>query len=131
METMVHRWDAEAAAAGVSMLDPTLAAIGLTEFFEMLLPRAIGREHATVPDASLHVHCTDDGLAEGAGEWIVWGERGEYRVEPAHRKGDAALRGPAADLLLVMMGRTEIDASSIDVVGAQGAVDAWFALPGL
>lgn len=128
-ETAVHRWDAEMATLGSSTFDPAVAADGLHEFFEMLLPRTLVREGATAPDVSLHVHCTDDGLTEGAGEWILWGENGVYRMEAVHRKGDAALRGTAADLLLAVMGRT--DSGNLDIVGDSEAVTAWLALPGL
>lgn len=132
METMVHRWDAEHATAGGATLEAGLAAVGLAEFFEMLWPRVIGRENAACPDASLHVHCTDDDLPANAGEWIVWGDGGEFRMEAVHRKGDAALRGPAADLLLVMMGRADLETvGTVDLVGDPAAVAAWFALPGL
>lgn len=133
METMVHRWDAQAAisaaTSGGTPFDPALAAIGLTEYFEMLLPRALGRRQTAAPDVSLHVHCTDAGLPGGAGEWIVWGDNGEYQMEAVHRKGDAALRGNASDLLLVMMGRADL--GTVDLVGDRSAIDAWIALPGL
>lgn len=75
------------------------------------------------------MHCTDDDLADGAGEWIMWNEDGEYRMATEHRTGDAALRGLAADLLLVLMGR--VDRSSIVVVGDATAADVWLDLPGL
>ena len=129
METMLHRWDAEVAVLGTSQLDPDNAATGLAEYFEMLLPRTLSRQNTPVPSTSLHVHCTDDTLADGAGEWIVWGDNGDYRMEAVHRKGDAALRGNAADLLLTMMGRT--DHASLDLVGDADVVAAWLDLPGL
>jgi len=129
METMVHRWDAEIAAVGSSDLDPECAATGLAEFFEMLLPRTLAREGNPAPSTSLHVHCSDDGLADGSGEWLVWGDGGEYRMEAVHRKGDAAIRGSAEMLLLAVMGRT--DGSGLDAVGDHDAVTAWLDLPGL
>ncbi len=133
METMVHRWDAEVAVTGASDLESKAAATGLAEFFEMLLPRTLIREGNPAPSASLHVHCTDDDLAHGAGEWIVWGENGEYRMEAIHRKGDAALRGSAEALLLAVMGRSgggdALD--GVDLVGDPAAVTAWLDLPGL
>ncbi|MGB3735860.1 MAG: maleylpyruvate isomerase family mycothiol-dependent enzyme, partial [Ilumatobacter sp.] len=129
METMIHRWDAEVAAVGSSDLDATCAAAGLEEFFEMLLPRTLAREGNPSPTASLHVHCTDDDLADGTGEWIVWGEDGEYRMDAAHRKGDAAIRGTAEALLLAVMGRT--DGGDLDVIGDHDAATAWLDLPGL
>lgn len=129
METMIHRWDAETATAGSSDLDLDFALTGLGEFFEMLLPRTMIREKRPAPDMSLHVHCTDERLGDGEGEWIVWGEGGEYRMEAVHRTGDAAIRASAAALLLAVMGRT--DGRALDVVGDRGAVSAWLELPGL
>ncbi|MEP1126011.1 MAG: maleylpyruvate isomerase family mycothiol-dependent enzyme [Ilumatobacter sp.] len=129
MEAMVHRWDAEVAVDGSSDIDPLHALTGLAEFFEMLLPRALLRESTPAPDVSLHVHCTDDDLPDGTGEWIVWGDGGQYRMEAVHRKGDVALRGPAQALLLAMMGRT--DAHDLDVKGDATAATAWLSLPGL
>lgn len=129
METMMHRWDAETATTGSSDLDPTCALTGLGEFFEMLLPGTLIREDRPAPDRSLHVHCTDEGLDDGEGEWIVWGEGGEYRVEAVHRTGDAAIRGSAEAVLLAVMGRT--DGSTLDMVGDPAAVSAWLELPGL
>ena len=129
METMVHRWDAEVTTHGSSDLTPECAATGLAEFFDMLLPRTLGREGTPAPATSLHVHCTDEGLADGSGEWIVWGEDGEYRMDAVHRKGDAALRGTAADLLLAVMGRT--DTATLELIGDPAVASAWLDLPGL
>jgi uncharacterized protein (TIGR03083 family) len=123
-ETMIHRWDAEVAAFGTSALEPASAAAGIAEFFDLALPRIFVRESVPVPSPSLHVHCTDRD-----GEWIAWNEDGEYRFAPEHRTGDAALRGTAADLLLVLMGRAP--RSSIDLVGDSEAAAAWLDLPGL
>ncbi|MFK8023953.1 MAG: maleylpyruvate isomerase N-terminal domain-containing protein [Ilumatobacter sp.] len=128
IETALHRWDAEMAVNGESDLDAFVALMGIGEFFEVGIPRILERAELAPPDASLHLHCTDDGRPDGAGEWIVWNEAGEYRLEAAHRKGDAALRGSAQDLLLVLHGR--LDRSEVDIVGDRGAADAWLDLPG-
>ena len=128
-ETMMHRWDAEVAAFGSSEFEPELAADGLQEFFELALPRVFLREQVAPPQQSLHVHCTDDELAAGAGEWIVWNNDGEYQLETVHRKGDAALRGTAQAVLLVLMGRA--DRAALDVRGDPAAAAAWLDLPGL
>jgi uncharacterized protein (TIGR03083 family) len=128
METAVHRWDAEEATKGSSELTAGLAAVGIGEYLEIGLPRVLKRDNVDPPTASLHVHCTDDGFAGGAGEWVVWSDEGDYRMEAVHRKGDAALRGRAADLLLVLMGRA--DRATIDVIGDPAAAAAWLDLPG-
>ena len=49
---------------------------------------------------TVHLHATD---AEG--EWIIRFEPGHVVVEAGHAKGDAAVRGPASDLLLWLWGR--------------------------
>jgi uncharacterized protein (TIGR03083 family) len=127
-ETMMHRWDAEVTAYGSSGFEAEIAADGLQEFFELALPRVFVRERVAPPLQSLHVHCTDDELPAGAGDWIVWTEHGEYQLEAVHRKGDAALRGTAQDLLLVLMGRA--DRAVLDVAGDPAAAVAWLDLPG-
>lgn len=122
-ETAMHRWDAETATSGSAALDAELAGDGIDEYFEVGVPRIVHREHVAVPTPSLHVHCTDV-----AGEWIVWNDDGEYRMEREHRKGDAALRGTAEALLLVLMKRA--DRSAVELVGDEAAADAWLSLPG-
>jgi uncharacterized protein (TIGR03083 family) len=123
-ETAMHRWDAETAIGLDSTVDAELSSDGLDELFDVLLPLVLARDDVAVPDHSLHLHCTDVD-----GEWLVWSDDGEYRMVAEHRKGDAALRGAAGDLLLVMAHRRPV--STVDVVGDQAAADAWLALPGL
>ncbi len=127
-ETMMHRWDAETATIGSSDLDAEMAADGIQEYFELGVPRILERGQLPTPTQSLHVHCTDEGLPDGAGEWIAWNEAGEYRMETVHRKGDAALRGSAEQVLLVLMGRADRD--TLDTVGDPQAAAAWLDLPG-
>lgn len=122
-ETAMHRWDAEQAVFGSSSLDAEQASEGLQEYFDLGLPRVLLRDSVPAPSSSLHVHCTDV-----PGEWLLWGEDGEYRMTAEHRKGDAAIRGPAATLLLALTGRADIE--QLDVVGDRGAADEWLALPG-
>ncbi len=123
IETAIHRWDAEQAGGAAAPIDPRLATDGVHEYVEMGLPRVLRREQVGAPDASLHLHCTDVD-----GEWLLWGDGGDYRMLPIHDKGDAALRGTAADLLLVLMGR--VDRSAIEVLGDPAAAAAWLDLPG-
>ncbi|MFN3257426.1 MAG: maleylpyruvate isomerase family mycothiol-dependent enzyme [Ilumatobacter sp.] len=127
-ETLVHRWDGETAVGIEATIDPIHAADAIHEYWELGAPRILARSDASVPEASLHIHCTDDALPDGAGEWLVWNEHGEYRMEPVHRKGDAALRGPAEQILLTLMGRSSRD--GLDIVGDQAAADAWLSIDG-
>lgn len=118
IETMLHRWDAQTACGIEATLDAELASRGIHEFFELGMPRILQKAETGPPSQSLHVHCTDVD-----GEWLVWSDGDQYRMLPVHEKGDAAMRGPAPDLLLVLMGR--LDRSEIDIVGDPSAADAW------
>lgn len=122
-ETAVHRWDAEHAIGQAPGLDAWLASDGIDEYFEVMVPRRLASD-AAVPEGSLHVHCTDV-----EGEWLVWAEGGEYRMIRAHQKGDAALRGPAADLLLRLWSRPVAD-GALSPVGDDGVLASWLAVGG-
>ena len=124
-EILVHRWDAEAAVGATTALDAELASDGIDEYFGVMLPRMLERDGLLPPDSSLHVHCTDV-----AGEWLVRrASDGRLEVRREHAKGDAALRGPAAALLLRLWGRDD-SGGGIDVVGDEEAAAAWLALGG-
>jgi uncharacterized protein (TIGR03083 family) len=125
-ETSVHRWDAQFAVGDTDPLDPELASDGIDEYFEIAVPRLLVRERLTPPTSSLHVHCTDVD-----GEWLVWSEDGEYRMERAHAKGDAALRGPAEAILLRLWGRPSPRADELNPVGDESALAAWLAVAGM
>lgn len=105
----VHRWDADTAAGTQTSIAPKLASDGIDEFLTLMLSKVA--PHAAAVGGSVHLHCTDV-----AGEWTVReGDDGQPLVTREHAKGDAAMRGTASDLLLVLWRR--IDLASIDVVG--------------
>jgi uncharacterized protein (TIGR03083 family) len=98
-ETAVHRWDAEQAAGRSFTIDPALAADAIDEFFQHTA--AARREGAGPVAGSVHLHAID-----ADGEWTVSeDEAGALVVERGHRRGDAAVRAPASDLLLLLYRR--------------------------
>ena len=125
-ETVVHRWDAEAAVGTPSPIDPELASDGIDEYFEIALPRLTVREHVQLPPGSFHVHCTDV-----AGEWLVAADDNGLSVTRQHAKGDAALRGPAEAILLRLWNRDSTRLAELDEVGDPAIAAAWLALPGM
>jgi uncharacterized protein (TIGR03083 family) len=125
-ETAMHRWDAERAIGTPGPIDAELASDGIDEYFELAIPRLMTREGVTLPDGSLHVHCTDV-----SGEWFVWNDGGELRVEREHRKGDAALRGPAEAILLRLWGRREGLDEPLSPVGDEAVLTAWLSIAGM
>jgi uncharacterized protein (TIGR03083 family) len=113
-ETIVHRVDAEVAATGTaSPIDPALAVDGVDEFFQFFADDKL-------PDAaplggSIHLHTTD-----ADGEWLVTEADDRLQVSHGHTKADAAARGSAADLLLLLWRRIH---GPIDVHGDQAVLD--------
>ena len=87
---------------GDHRLDPALAVDGIDEFLACFLANA--RERAAARRVSVHLHCTDE--REGDGEWTVRPATASgVVVTRDHAKADAALRGEANDLLMVLWRR--------------------------
>jgi uncharacterized protein (TIGR03083 family) len=117
-ETAVHCWDAEAAAGRPQPVEPVLAADGIDEFLHFFFPGQAA--DAPVVGGSVHLHCTDT-----EGEWVVRDED----VTREHAKGDAAIRGLASDLLLVLWRRLPLD--TVEVIGDGGIALRFVARPDL
>lgn len=104
-ETAMHRWDAQNAGGAAAAVEPELAADGVDEYLG-ILGAFRGRRF---PEAgSLHLHTTDT-----PGEWLVRLGPDGIHVTREHAKGDVAVRGPASDVLLVLMGRKTMDAADV------------------
>lgn len=116
-ETAVHRWDAGAASGSGWRIDPVVAADGIDEFFQFFMA---GTDKGPSVGGTVHLHCTDEGLESGTGEWIVHEvtEAGA-RFDREHTKGDCAVRGAAHDLLLWLWRRP----ATVDVIGDAGVAE--------
>jgi uncharacterized protein (TIGR03083 family) len=128
-ETAVHRADAEIAVGRTPDLAPELAADAIDEWLGMMAGLMTDgaddpRVKALPAGCSLHVHATDDGLA-GAGELTVRRSTAGITMERGHAKGDVALRGPAARILLVLVRRLPPDDPSVEVLGDPAALSRW------
>ena len=122
-EIAVHRWDAEQAAGRDHAIEAELASDGIDEFLHHF------RDEADIDAApvagSVHLHCTDV-----AGEWTVrLSDDGTAAVTREHAKGDAAIRGAANDILLVLWRRRPL--STVDVVGDAAVATRFVAFPSL
>ena len=110
-ETAVHRWDADKAAGvggnGRPAIEPDLASDGIDEFLDEFVNDP--REGASV-GGSVHIHCTDV-----PGEWLTKPGPDGLVTTREHAKGDAAIRGAASDLLLVLWRRIPLD--DVEVIG--------------
>lgn len=117
-ETAVHRWDAESATGAPGPVAEDLAVDGIAELLEAFLPRFSVSGAAPDLGGSLHIHTTDV-----EGEWTVRPGSAGLKVERGHGKGDAALRGPASDVLLALWGRPVFD--RVETFGEAAVVERW------
>jgi uncharacterized protein (TIGR03083 family) len=133
-ETLVHRADAQLAAGAEPepVIEAEVAADAIDEWLMLLTGGILGhvgeRAKALSASTGLHIHATDDGLG-GRGEWMIRHDAGGLTVEPGHGKGGAALTGPAASLLLVLMRRRTVSDPAVTVYGDSAVVDGWLASP--
>lgn len=117
-ESVVHAADALSITGAKPSPDAAVAADGIDELLTVLLPNRHRLRPLSGLDAlgSLHVHCTDVD-----GEWLVRCDGTGLDVRREHAKGDAALRGPAADLLLHLYNR----GGGGEVVGDASVMARW------
>jgi len=132
-ETYVHNVDAALALGESLPVRPDLAADGVDELLDNL-PARLSWPGAAAPTElhTVHLHSTDeptDSIAalEAAGEWMITLGGGQIGYDHGHGKGDVALRGPVASLLLVIYGRLAPDHASVERLGDPGALDALLA----
>ena len=112
-EVSVHRWDAQSGVAAAGGADPDAfdvdtAADGIDEWASTFL--AVRWAQRTDPEPP----------ADGS-EWLISFVDGGVRVEATHAKGDVALRGPAAELLLAMWRRQPLD--TLEVIGDRAVAE--------
>ncbi len=115
IETAIHRADAARAGGTPFEISTAMAADGIDEFL-MWFAGNERREGELRPGGTVHLHCTDTTEADTAGgEWFV-----SSLKEPSctftreHRKGDAAIRGRAHDLLMWVWRRST---DGVEVIG--------------
>ena len=126
-EAAVHLADAELAAGRNVDLAADLAADGVDEWLGLIAAGTAdpGRAADLRGDGqSLHFHATDAGLS-GTGEWLVTRTPAGITVQRGHGKADVAVRGPAADLLLVLTRRLPPSAPGIEILGEQALLTHW------
>ncbi|MFB9473122.1 maleylpyruvate isomerase family mycothiol-dependent enzyme [Nonomuraea salmonea] len=127
-ELLIHRVDAELALG----VDPEIPAETAIDGIEELLHNLPSARWVTKPlaelgleGATIHLHASD-----ADGEWtITQGPAGTFTWERGHAKGDVAVRGPVAELLLVLYGRRS--PAAVTVHGDQDLLDRWLSAASL
>lgn len=127
-ETLVHRIDAELTLDQPSLVEPELAVDNIDELLHNAgapMARAFpNRDRLRGEGGTLHLHCTDV-----PGEWLLRRTPDGFGYEHGHAKGEAALRGPAARLMLLLNkrlpGGPTPTTSGVDTIGDATLVDLW------
>jgi uncharacterized protein (TIGR03083 family) len=125
-EVAVHRADAAIALGRDFMLEPDVAADGITEWLERVAIQA-GSDGAALPlgdGNTMHLHATDPGLGE-AGEWTVGVSDTGITWSHEHGKGNVALRGGATELLLALVRRAPVADTGIELFGDDAVWQQW------
>jgi uncharacterized protein (TIGR03083 family) len=122
-ETTVHCADAELALDREPAIQPAVAIDGVDELLDNL--RHAGYFRPQVAELrgdgeSLHLHCTD-----ADGEWTITLEPEGYVWDHGHTKATVAVRGPAADLLLLLYQRRRPDDGRYEVIGDDRVLTHW------
>lgn len=124
-ESVVHRVDATLTAGEPPEVDPEIAMDGIEELLDNLAsavsfaPQVIELRGA---GETLHLHATD-----ADGEWTITLVPDGYEWARAHSKATVALRGPAAELLLVLYRRGSPESGNITSFGEKAVLDRWLA----
>ena len=125
-ETLIHRWDAQAALGGdVDPIDSTVAADGIDEYLDVFV--STSRAAAEAPAGpTIGIECTDVDAA-----WTLGlPEPGKSSVLRGRASADVTLRATAAELLLFVWGRSAASESAEIVEGSSELADMWtFLIP--
>lgn len=124
-ELTVHRADAALAMGLRYDLAPELAADGISEWFDLIAPRAGRDDPPALSDGqSMHLHATDPGLGS-AGEWTVSARPSGITWSHDHGKATVALRGGATELLLATLRRVPLTDTGITAFGDTAVWQSW------
>ncbi len=118
-ETLVHLWDVLQAAGTPEPIDGEFACDGINELFDVTYRSNLTRGKLQ-PTGSLHLHRTD-----GEGEWTASVIDGEIVVAKQHAKADAAVKGSASDLNLLLWERVAPDSDDLQVFGNIDVLASW------
>lgn len=128
-ETAMHRADGQLATGTAPVIEPDIAADGIDEWLTFVTVPDPGRQDSRLagltPGRSLHVHAGD--VPSGQGEWLVNHGPDGIEVRREHAKGDAAVRGPASGLLLMLTRRLSPEQAGVEVLGDRTVLGDWLA----
>lgn len=127
-ETVVHRWDAQDAVGATTPIPTWLAADGVEEYLDVMLPLMLQRGAVSLPSRpGVVVFELPGGRSRSAtvdGDVLVTGLVDAALADAA----DATVAGSAGDLLLVLWGRRGVE--QLELRGDVALAGAWLSLGG-
>ncbi len=117
-ETAMHRWDAQDALGDAEPIDAELAVDAVDEALDTFVSRRFDHAAFGSTGQTVHLHATDI-----EGEWMLTMQPDAVVWERAHGKGDVAVRGPASELLLLLMSRRGVD--GLETYGDAALLRRW------
>lgn len=127
-ETSVHRWDAQDAVGVAAPIDESLAADGVEEYLDVMLPRMLQRGAVSLPSRpGVLVFELPGGRRRSAtvdGDVLVTGPADAAAADAA----DATVAGAAEDLLLALWGRRGVE--QLELRGDVALAGEWLTLGG-
>lgn len=122
VEVVIHRWDMETALGEHTPIDTELAVVAIDNLFEAWMP--LRRADTTgVEPLRVLVETSDVSRC-----WTVTADESGISAVPGTDSHDASVRGSAADLMLLLWKRIQVDSPVFHVVGDYAAVDRLLAL---
>lgn len=120
-ESVVHRWDTDAAQGQDFSVTPQIAADGVDEFLDVFVA-ASRAAHDAPPGPTISFECSDRSDCW----WLDLSERGGRTVSRDPRAASVQIRGTAEQLLLIAWGRVPIsNTAGAEVSGDIGELDRW------
>jgi uncharacterized protein (TIGR03083 family) len=119
-ETLIHRWDVDAAQRGDFSVSPDIAADGIDEYLDVFV--AASRNGQNSPAGpTISFECTDTGDRW----WLDLSDQGARIVSREPRDAAVTLSGPAEQLLLIVWGRAQASSAAVDISGDADVLERW------
>jgi uncharacterized protein (TIGR03083 family) len=119
-ESAVHRFDAQNAHGIRQPIDAELAADGVDELIDVIMPRVYGRDQVVGPTGTIALRALD------GNQWFLELESGGVRRVDLIESPDVTASGTDSAVLLAAYGR--IPWNSLDVTGDVSLLEKWSAV---